>query len=239
MGRDELEVAAFHFLKSRYDQIDPEPNGETTFPDFLADGSILFEVTRLEKTVLQGELATHHTRLHRPFGDAIEDELNRFKDPISCQHDLYVNIDVDHPVDRSAARQRVREFLSIVAQDPEKYRGKPVELLKGVKCGILFGRPTSQPAFQLGSCSSMNLNGFIVPETAGQVKEALQRKTTKLSKYGLPFNEAWLVVGGEVSWDYREKNIPQLVKEIGNTAPWTGFVLLNLFRPEMSFQVRC
>ncbi|MEW2911342.1 hypothetical protein [Leisingera sp. JC11] len=237
-GRDLLEEAAFEFLQSKFACVCYEPNGESTFPDFLANDTVLFEVTRLEKTVAQGGNSIHHSCVYVPFLQSIESAIKKFPRAIEGDRDLFVGLTVRFPIDKSVLRQNLREYLRKVVGTPLGFVGKEVELSDGVTARIVPGSKSTHPKIYLGSVNPVNLTGWVIPDTIDQVNEALERKGSKLQSYTGKYDEAWLVVGGGASPSLRSDDIQLLQSGINSGLGWAGLVIINSHDPKRSIEFR-
>lgn len=237
-GRDPLEDAAFEFLTTKFSKVCYEPNGECSFPDFLVDQNLLYEVTRLEKTVTQNGGDNHHSRAYFPLLQSIERTIKMFSGNVSGGRDVFINLDVNFPCCTSTLRNSLREFLLRASERPEEFRGTGHHLSDGIIASVAIGSKTACPEINLGCISLANLTGWVVSDVVDQTVDALERKAEKLLSYGGSFEEAWLVVGGGAALGFRLEDTKFLQAHITSDFGWTGIVIISAQNPGRSIEVR-
>jgi hypothetical protein len=237
-GRDLLEEAAFEFLTTKFSNVCYEPNGASSFPDFCVNQKLLYEVTRLEKTVTQNGGDIHHSRAYIPLVRSVERTIETFSGQVSGGRHVFINLDVCFPCDTSTLRNSFRKFLLRASERPEEFRGKEHHLSDGIFASVQIGSKADCPKINLGWISPTNLTGWVVPDVVDQAIDALERKGEKLLSYRGTFEEAWLVVGGGAALGFRLEDTKFLQAHINSDFGWTGIVIINPQNPGRTIEVR-
>lgn len=239
---DPIEAAAFRYLTARFSEVSHEPFGSITFPDFIVDGSILFEVTRLEAKVTKDGKTVPHSNFFIPLVHSIERVIGPNGFPITGGHDYFLCLRLKYPVEQRAVQRPLNQFLDRVAAGPSEFLGRTVKLVDNLSCEVVQGSPSTDPKMYTGSAMPRDLPGWIIQDTVEQVEDALERKTPKLrnflSSQRADIRQAWLIGGGGASEGFRGENAQYIRETLKRDGDWAGIILLNMDRPEKSIEIR-
>ncbi|MCU0984872.1 MAG: hypothetical protein MUC89_07990 [Acetobacteraceae bacterium] len=237
---DDTEQLVFRYLQSLgFADIRYEPDGAST-PDFLLDGRIAVEATRLDQhygsdpngpftglDVLAMPLARRMTRLLASLGA-----------PDAFERSWYVFYSFRRPVPEWRCTQRevlptLRAFMSEPCPEPRSFT-----LASGIRVDLMRGSMRFPTFFVLGGYMDEDAGGFVVSELMENLAICVRRKSAKIACVRPKYREWWLVMPDRIGYALDETDRARLppIAACENGA-FDKVILIDPREPARAFQV--
>lgn len=195
MNRD--EQVAETYLRRFFSDVEFEPRGPSTAPDFLCDSRVAVEVRRIsDLTTLAGKEVESQTA-HMKLIPIIIDILNRISsDDTLCarsNYSVWVRIVADRQASKQSLLARLRKQLPKCLIEDHEGDGFEIEVTAGVTFAF---RPASYGAqtFNLMGLTDINTGGFVAGSYVRSINRAVAGKSSKQIKYRRLYAEHWLLL---------------------------------------------
>lgn len=221
---DYVELVAEKYLKSATSlEVEFEPNGPQTFPDFSVGTQVYAEVTRLELPLEDGRSFTEHSA---PFIQSVENFLEKSSIKPRGNHDYFVCFSVKFPLNINDELIKLKNAIfshsKLGCETAEDSDFAGVHRIK-----FLEGNLSANPRYRLGLYTPTDLSGWVGNHLAKSITEALKRKSSDKFKSKKANKEFWLLVGDAFSYRIDPSLMTALERVVSENSLWDRVVLLN------------
>ena len=245
MNDDELRAYRF-LLSSGYTEndIEYEPNGPGTFPDFLLKSAIGVEVTRISPRIdLADDLS--YENIFWPIAHGLEEFVRRESKRFQ-RRSAWIEVTIHSTAALKLQKCRTRAKLSGIVRnfireklqeyiDDDQMQEIQTRELHGSNGELIFDivfrrrNRFANPGIKLGAIDIAVDDGWALPTIERGIHKAIAMKDSKLSLNKISFNEYWLILLDHVAYG-RIGNLPVFVKQ--EKSRWSRYFLLNPIDPE-------
>lgn len=216
MNREEM--LAEHYLQTLDSDVAFEPDGNVP-PDFLLNGKIAVEVTRLNEHIeVQGEIK----RLDDDYSkiiNSIESVFKAFVSPIDDAN-YWVSVKIKRPFGNiKKTKKKIRSHLAEFAKASDILLYQKYEITDALSFSYMQGSTdTSASTFRLGFQSQHDAGGFVYDEIVKNSKYCIERKSKKIAKLKDNHQTWWLVLVDYVCRGYYPEYIDDFKSAIDRGA---------------------
>jgi glutamyl-tRNA synthetase len=225
---DDSERLAYAFLLNEgFENIVFEPDGKVT-PDFLVNGNIAVEVTRLSQR------ETHQGRFRGLEEVAIPFQM-RLKSlllslgPSTTGTSWFVNYIFKRPLpDSRQLFARLKETLEFFRDNPASQQPRDVVLHDNFRASFIRASKQHPAFFLLGGSSDLDSGGWVIPEISRNLRLRIEEKTKKTAAFRHNYPVWWLILIDRIGYGIDDNDWDQLrgQKNI-DVKDWDKVILLN------------
>ncbi|UII26738.1 hypothetical protein LVD15_26160 [Fulvivirga maritima] len=195
MNKDELY--ALNFLSTLgLKELEREPLGDSSFPDFSAKDNIAIEVRRLNKQkVIDGD------RVQLPECDKsiitkiVRDELERYEFLIPNSISVTLRYKRLFKLDKKAKKHFKKELKrQIIKTTLSRNFQNSVQIVPGVSVVLFEGKDTTDYAYELNIIHDYDLGGEVTKSRYEAMLVVINEKNQKISSLKDRFSEFWLIL---------------------------------------------
>ena len=213
MNREEL-LAKGYLELLKLDTLEFEPDGNVT-PDFLLNGDIAVEVTRLNEHIeIQGKLK----RLDDESPSIIAYLKNIIKSYNAKFYDanFYVEISIRQPFgDRKKLKKKLISCLDSFEIKENVVVEKEYIVSESLSISFFRSSPNlSVPTFRVGMISEYDSGGWVFDNISTNVGHCIETKSSKIEPYYSKYREWWLVLIDTIAFGDYEELVGELKESI-------------------------
>ena len=226
MNREELIV--FEYLKKLHgEDVIPVPAHKDP-PDIVIDSSIGVEVRRLNQHFFETGKSEGLENLSFPLEDAFEEVLNSFND-LYAGKSYWVSIDYERPLSFSihqAKKDMELALKNFLASKTTKFPYQ-VSVNSEIAFSIYESSPGNGKLFPRGGTDDFNASGQNISIYVKNIRYCINKKSSIIEKYLEKYRDWWLYLVDCIGFGLSQKEILEVIKEVGNIGNFDKIVVLN------------
>jgi len=231
---DSSETIAFEFLKSRFSNIEYEPDGNVP-PDFLVEDRIAIEVRRLNQNFIAGHIPRGLEESRIPLWQKVENFLKSLGPP-KGNKSFFVFFRFRRPLPEwKELADEIRAKL-MTLNITEVNGMKDIFISEKFDLTVFPASNLWKDAFLLGGCIDRDAGGFVLAEVERNLRICIEEKTKKISPYREKYPEWWLLLIDHIAHGLDSLDRDQSRKLIRIDHSWDKIILLNPENPSWFFE---
>ncbi|MEM9856746.1 MAG: hypothetical protein AAF843_05305 [Bacteroidota bacterium] len=195
MNADELH--ALDFLNTlNLGELRSEPEGETTFPDFVTSDNVAIEIRRLNKHLRTDDEFEPIPEVHKNNITTIVNNELRNYDFLS-PNSISVSLQFKRPfnLDKNAKKKLKKELKKqIHTATLSKNFQVPLQIADGISLTLFEGNGRSDQAYELHIMHDHDLGGNVTKSRHDSMIVAIKEKNNKIPAVKKKFDEFWLIL---------------------------------------------
>ena|SRR6185437_8711310 len=236
---DESEELVYGYLKWRgFKSIKFEPEGKSTFPDFLIDGRIAVEARRLNQNHVPKQPGMKIKGLEeqrKPIWNNVRETLLSLGPPIEGVS-WYVDFQFERPAPAKRPLKRaIRRSLGAFRNN-EGTSPMTITLFENFSLTLFRAGKLYSHRFIMAGCEDRDSGGWVIPELERNLQICIDEKAEKLETFRITYPdkhpEWWLVFSDHISYGTKPEESLRLQRH-----NWDKIILVDPMDHTRAFEV--
>jgi glutamyl-tRNA synthetase len=223
---DSEQLAYAYLLRKGFETVVFEPGGNVA-PDFLVNGRIAVEVTRLNQHEEHAGKIRGLEEVSIPLQMRLKSLMLSLGPPVA-ENSWFLNYTFKRPLPKTDELiARLRQELEAFKDDPKARESKRIKLDKNFEVELLRASNPHPSFFLLGGSIDRDSGGWVPVEIDKNLRICIEKKTKTVAPSHAKYPEWWLILIDRISGGLESRDLELAREHLVGVDAWDKIIILS------------